>query len=71
MDFATMDADQVLWTEALECLGYSKNRKLFRQLKARVTWRMLAYPVQVRAILAPCCGKEPDLTLRAAAVVPD
>lgn len=66
-----MDADQVLWTEVLEYLGYSKNRKLFRQLKARVTWRMLAYPVQVRAILAPCCGKEPDLTLRAAAEVPD
>lgn len=42
LDLATTDADQVLWTEVLECLGYSKNRKPFRQLAARVTWRMLA-----------------------------
>jgi hypothetical protein len=42
LELATTDADQVLWTEVLECLGYSRNRKPFRQLAARVPWGMLA-----------------------------
>ena len=42
LELGIRDADQVLWTEVLECLGYSKNRKPFRQLAARVPWPMLA-----------------------------
>ncbi|NQW17591.1 MAG: DUF2851 family protein [Chloroflexi bacterium] len=41
LDLARAEGDQVLWAEVLECLGYSKNRKPFRQLSARVPWSML------------------------------
>jgi hypothetical protein len=42
LELAAADPDQVLWTEVLECLGYSRNRKPFRQLAARVPWEKLA-----------------------------
>ena len=72
LDLATTDADQVLRTEVLECLDYSKigscsgsSQRGFRG----ECWP--TYPVRGQAILALCCGKEPDLTLRAAAGAPD
>ncbi|MBI4305800.1 MAG: DUF2851 family protein, partial [Chloroflexi bacterium] len=42
-------AEDVLWGSVLECLGYSRNRKGFRQLADRVPWTALGAACRVTA----------------------
>lgn len=65
LELANTDADQVLWTEVLECLGYSKNRKPFRELTARVSWAMIAGKQpsgrgEIESLLRQGAGFEPQ-----------
>ncbi len=70
LELRRASGDDLLWTAILECLGYSGNRRGFRQLAARLPWSMLpkAWPA---ARDAPAAARYEPLLLWAAGLAPD